>query len=185
MATAQPTLLYVDDNPDDLVLMQLAVAQSRARFDLQMASGYYEAVDYLAAQGKFAYAFKHPKPVLVLIDYCLGSYNGGELTQWVRERPALAGMCVVILTQSKNLEDMAACYVAGADCYLTKCGTFEGLIETVRALDECLGHHPPRLEVLRELAMPADLMQKALRKEMREGLAENRRLLEELRQRAT
>ena len=176
----QLTLLYVDDNPDDLHLMQLAVAQARATFNLQLVNGYYEAVEYLSVQGKFSVSSKNPKPALVLIDYFLGSYTGGDLVAWIREQPALPALPLVIFTQGKELQEMAKCYVAGADYYLVKHATFDGLIKIVRCLDECLRCHPPQLDPLRELAVRAEFVQQALRSELREGVTEHRKLMRDL-----
>src|SRR5215204_2715190 len=119
----RPILLYVHDNLNDGRALDAATVKASAKFKLLLVKGFYEAVDCLSAQGKFAALGKQPKPALVLLDYFLGSYKGTDLLRWIRERPSLAGLTAVILSRTAELHHIAECYVAGADYYLVNCGT--------------------------------------------------------------
>ena len=172
-------LLYVHGNADDAHTLEWARTKAAVKFTLQAVSGFYEAVDYLLAQGKFASAGKHARPAIILVDYSLGSYKGTDLVRWIHEQLPLADLPVVILSRSTEIPQMAECYAAGADCYLVKPDDFDGLLHMVQCLDECLQQNPSSLSALREVSPHADLARDALRIELREGLARHRKLTEE------
>ena len=181
---SQPILLYVHAGPDDAHTLEWARAKASVKFTLRVASGFYEAVDYLLGQGKFAAASQHRKPAIILVDYSLGTYKGTDLVRWLHEQPALADLPVVILSRSTEVHQMAECYAAGADCYLVKPEDFDGLLHMVRCLDECLQQEPSSLSALREVSPHADLARDAMRIELREGMARHRKLMEEQRTQA-
>jgi CheY-like chemotaxis protein len=176
-------LLYVDDNADDLHLMQMAAGEARARFRLQMVNGFYEAVDYLLGRGAYGDRGRFPQANMVLLYNALNGYKGADLLRWVRQQGRLATIPVVIFSGHKEVHEMAECYAAGADYYLTKSGTFDDLIKVARCLNECLRSCPPQLETLREVAVRPELARQALQTELRKGLAEHRNLMQEYRAR--
>jgi CheY-like chemotaxis protein len=178
-ASELPVLLYVDDNVDDLHLMQMAAGEGRVSFRLQMVNGFYQAVDYLLDQGAYADCARFPRASLVLLDNELAGYKGADLLRWIRMQGPIASISVVIFSGQKELHEMAECYAAGADYYLTKPGTFDDLVKVARCLDECLRHSPPQLETLRKVAVRPELARQALKMELREGLAEHRKLIQE------
>ena len=175
----QPILLYAHGSADDAHTLEWARVKAGAKFTLQTVAGFYEAVDYLRGQGKFAAVGKHSQPAILLVDYSLGSYKGTDLLRWLHEQPALDALPVVILSRSTEVSQMAECYAAGADCYLIKPNDFDVLVHMVRCLDECLCQRPSTLSALREVSPHADLARDALRIELREGLARHRKLMEE------
>jgi DNA-binding response OmpR family regulator len=177
----QPILLYVHAGPDDAHTLEWARANAGVKFTLREVSGFYEAVDYLLGQGKFAAASQHRKPAIILADYSLGTYKGTDVVRWLHEQPPLVDLPVVILSRSTEVQQMAECYAAGADCYLVKPEDFDGLLHMVRCLDECLQQQPSSLSALREVSPHADLARDAMRIELREGLARHRKLLAEQR----
>jgi CheY-like chemotaxis protein len=180
-ATELAVLLYVDDNADDLHLMQMAAGEARVAFRLQMVNGFYEAVDYLLGRAAYADRAKFPRTNMVLLDNALNGYKGVDLLRWIRKQGPLALIPVVIFSGHKELHEMAECYAAGADYYLTKPGTFDDLVKVARCLDECVGHSPPQLEMLRKVAVRPELARQALKTRLREGLAEHRKLVQEYR----
>jgi len=176
-------LLYVDDNPDDLHLMQMAAGEARVNFRLQMVNGFYEAIDYLLGQSGYADRARFPQAHMVLLDNALNGYKGVNLLRWIRTQASLATIPVVIFSGHKEVHEMAECYAAGADYYLTKPGTFDDLVKIARCLDDGLRHWPPHLESLREVATRPELARQALRRDLRAGIAEHRNLMQEHRAR--
>jgi DNA-binding response OmpR family regulator len=172
-------LLYVHGDADEAHTLEWARAKGAVKFTMETVAGFYEAVDYLLAQGKFASAGKHAKPAIILVDYSLGSYKGSDLVRWIHEQLPLSNFPVVILSRSTEIPQMAESYASGADCYLVKPDDFEGMLHMVRCLDECLQQNPSSLSALREVSPHADLARDALRIELREGLARHRKLAEE------
>jgi two-component system, chemotaxis family, response regulator Rcp1 len=172
-------LLYVHGDADDEHTLEWARTKAGVKFTMHTVSGFYEAVDYLLAQGKFASAARRAKPAIILVDYSLGTYKGSDLVRWIHEQLSLADLPVVVLSRSTNIPQMAECYAAGADCYLVKPDDFDGMLHMARCLEECLQQNPSSLSALREVSPHADLARDALRIELREGLARHRKLTEE------
>jgi DNA-binding response OmpR family regulator len=179
----RPVLLYVHDNPGDGRAFQAAMTEARVKFKVELVRGFYEGVDYLSRQGKFALS-KQPEPALVLLDYFLGSYKGTDLLRWMRERAASARLTVVVFSRSAELSHIAESYVRGADYYLVNGGNPAAFMTVVQRLDDCLKEEPPRLESLRELSVHAELARQALRADLRDGLAKHSDLLTEHLERA-
>jgi CheY-like chemotaxis protein len=118
-APAQPVLL-VEDNEDDVFIFQRAFRQAQLTHPIQVVGDGEEAADYLLGAGSFADRTKHPVPCALLLDLKLPLKGGLEVLQLVRETPAFAGLCVVVLTSSAEERDVARAYELGAQAYLVK-----------------------------------------------------------------
>ena len=114
------TVLYVEDDGCDRVCMEGAFAKAGLGEDLQMVGNGQEAIDYLAGKGAFADRLKHPLPAVVLLDWNLPRVSGSEVLRWVRERPELAGLPVVVFSSSSREEDQVKARELGAQEFLEK-----------------------------------------------------------------
>jgi CheY-like chemotaxis protein len=94
-----------------------------------------QAVAYLAGEGRFADRAAYPLPVLILLDLKLPRRSGLEVLQWVRQQPGLKRLRVVVLTSSNQKSDIDRAYELGANSYLIKPGTFDSLLEMMKAVD--------------------------------------------------
>src|SRR4051794_16744683 len=117
---APATILLVEDNLDDVILTRRAFRRSGVMAALAVAEDGEQAIHYLRGQGAFADRNAHPMPALVLLDWKLPKKTGVEVLRWIRSEPALLTLPVVILTSSKQQEDIEAAYAAGANSYLQK-----------------------------------------------------------------
>jgi CheY-like chemotaxis protein len=131
---AQPILL-VEDDENDVMLLQRAFRRSSIVNPLQIVRHGDDAVAYLEGTGEFADRQAHPLPVLVLLDLKLPRRTGLEVLQWVKERSGLKKIPIVVLTSSKNDDDVNRAYDLGANSYLVKPVSFETLIELVKSLE--------------------------------------------------
>jgi CheY-like chemotaxis protein len=80
-----PTVLYVEDDDNDVLLMRRAWMKAGIRGSLQTVPDGEEAVRYLPGQGQYVNHVEHPMPGLVLLDLKLPKMSGLEVLKWIRE----------------------------------------------------------------------------------------------------
>ncbi|MDN3414257.1 response regulator [Pseudoalteromonas sp. APC 3250] len=128
------TILMADDDEDDRLLTQDALAESRVLNELHFVEDGVELLEYLERKGKFEDKTLSPRPGLILLDLNMPRMDGREALQAIKANPNLKGIPVVILTTSKQEEDMVKGYNLGAASYITKPVTFDGLVELMKTL---------------------------------------------------
>ena len=128
------TMLLVEDDPNDILLIQRAFAKASLVNPLKIVRDGEEALNYLAGTGEFADRGKHPVPSLILLDLKLPRRSGLEVLQWLRDQPGLSHIPVIVLTSSKESSDINRAYSLGANSYLVKPVGFEGLLEMVKTI---------------------------------------------------
>jgi len=124
-------ILLVEDNPGDVRLVVEAFREGGAAVRLTTARDGEEALAVLRRQGAHAAA---PRPALILLDLNLPRMGGRELLAEIKADPALRPMPVVVLTSSRQDQDVLACYDLGANCYITKPADLDQFIEVVRSI---------------------------------------------------
>jgi len=124
-------ILLVEDNEDDEELALLAFDQSRIANEMIVVRDGQEAIDYLL--GTEAQAGKDAKtmPQLVLLDVNLPKINGHEVLRRLRADPRTRRLPVVMLTSSREEEDMLTSYDLGANSYVRKPVDFARFAETI------------------------------------------------------
>ena len=130
-AKTTPSVLLVEDEPNDILLTRRAFKKAQLQCDLQIVSDGDSAVDYLAGQNQFADRNKHPLPTLMLLDLKLPRRSGHEILEWVRNQPGLKRLPVVVLTSSKESDDLRKAYDLGANSYLLKPVDFDEFLSVV------------------------------------------------------
>lgn len=128
------SILLVEDNADDILLMKRAMRKANLANPLHVVEDGEQAVAYLAGEGRYADRAAYPLPVLVLLDLKLPRRSGLEVLQWVRQQPGLKRLRVVVLTSSNQKADIDRAYELGANSYLIKPGTFDSLLEMMEAV---------------------------------------------------
>ncbi len=123
-----------DDDEDDRLLTQDALAESRVLNELHFVEDGVELLEYLERKGKFEDKTTSPRPGLILLDLNMPRMDGREALEAIKANPNLKGIPVVILTTSKQEEDMVKGYNLGAASYITKPVTFDGLVDLMKTL---------------------------------------------------
>jgi CheY-like chemotaxis protein len=127
------TILMADDDADDRMLAADAMRESRLGNTLRCVEDGQELMDYLTRRGKYA-IIDAPRPGLILLDLNMPRKDGRQALEEIKSDPDLRRIPVVILTTSKSEEDVFRSYDLGANSFITKPVTFDGLVEIVRAL---------------------------------------------------
>ena len=125
-------MLLVEDNPDDVELTRRALLESKITNQLVVVQDGVEALTYLqeAALGLNGRRL----PTVILLDLKLPRMDGLELLQQIRSNEKLKRLPVVVLTSSKEQEDIMRSYDLGANSYIRKPVDFEQFNEAVRQL---------------------------------------------------
>ncbi|WP_218352830.1 response regulator [Alteromonas lipotrueiana] len=127
-------ILMADDDEDDRLLTLDALKESRVLNNLYCVEDGIELLEFLRREGKYANSEDTPRPSLILLDLNMPRMDGREALQEIKADPALRGIPVVILTTSKEEEDMLRGYDLGCASYITKPVNFEGLVDLMRTL---------------------------------------------------
>jgi len=134
MREEKQTILVIEDDPNDALLIRRAFQQSGNHEVLQFTTDGEAAMAYLGGQGEYADRSLYPLPAFVLMDLKLPRKSGLEVLEWLREQPCLKRLPVVILTSSAESSDINRAYDLGANSYLVKPVRFQDLKEMMRNL---------------------------------------------------
>jgi CheY-like chemotaxis protein len=127
-------ILLVEDNPSDVGLTRRALARSHIANDLVVAEDGQEALDYLFAGGNYAGRDVSDTPALILLDLKMPRVDGLEVLRQIRADERTRRLPVVILTTSKEEQDVAQSYDRGANSYIRKPVDFTQFVEAVERL---------------------------------------------------
>ncbi|HEX7859569.1 MAG TPA: response regulator [Verrucomicrobiae bacterium] len=128
------TILHVEDDPNDVLLVERAIKKSNAPVLLRSVGDGDKAVAYLKGDESFSNREQFPLPNLVLLDLKMPRKSGLEVLGWIRENAELKRLPVVIFTSSKHDQDINRAYDLGANSYLVKPVGFDSLLDTVKQL---------------------------------------------------
>jgi two-component system response regulator len=121
-------ILLVEDNPDDEALMLRAFQKSQLANRIEVVRDGVEAVDYLIGPAA------RPMPTLVILDLKLPKLDGLEVLRRVRDAERTRTLPVVVLTSSREEQDLIESYRLGANSYVRKPVDFVQFAQAVQTL---------------------------------------------------
>lgn len=127
-------ILMAEDDEDDQLLAKEALEESMLANELRIVSDGVELMDYLYHRGKYSDPASAPRPGLILLDLNMPRMSGREALKQIKSDPKLRSIPVVILTTSQAVEDILRAYDDGANSYIRKPVTFEGLVDVMKTL---------------------------------------------------
>lgn len=127
-------ILLVEDNPDDVTLTLRAFKKNNILNEVVVANDGVEAVDYLFGTGKYAGRDTSILPTIVLLDLKLPRMDGMEVLRRIRSDERTKLVPVVILTSSKEEQDVINGYKSGCNSYIRKPVDFNQFMEAVKQL---------------------------------------------------
>jgi two-component system, response regulator len=142
-------ILLIEDNPSDVELAQRAFKKGHILNQLVVASDGQEALDYLLGMGSYAGRDTSELPTLTLLDLKLPKVSGLDVLRRIRSEPVTRRMPVVILTSSREEQDMAASYDLGVNSYIRKPVDFGQFVQSVAQLGLywlVLNEEPPKVK---------------------------------------
>ncbi len=128
------TILLVEDNPDHVLLTLEGLKRGGVINVVKVVNDGQEALDYLYRRDKFDDDEAYPMPALILLDIKLPKKSGMEVLKVIKEDENLKNIPVIMLTTSKNEEEIARSYSYGANSYITKPVTFKEFTATMKEM---------------------------------------------------
>jgi two-component system, response regulator len=127
-------ILVVEDNPDDEALTLRALKKNNIGNQVFVVRDGAEALDFLFCTGAYAERDPHDMPQIILLDLKLPKVDGLEVLRRIRADERTRLLAVVILTSSKEEQDLLEGYKKGANSYIRKPVDFNQFVEAVRQL---------------------------------------------------
>ncbi len=137
-------ILLVEDNRNDVELTLSALAESHLTNEVVVTRDGAEALDYLYRRGAYG-SRAAGNPAVVLLDLKLPKVDGLEVLEQIRAEPALKTLPVVMLTSSREEQDVVRSYNLGVNAYVVKPVDFHDFIEAIQkvGLFWAVINHPP------------------------------------------
>ena len=130
------TLLIANDDEDTRFLLEEALREVRLAIRSEFVENGEQVLDYLYRRGQYVDSSNWHQPDLILLDLNMPRLDGRETLTSIRSDPNLQQIPVVILTTSHRRGDILLCYRLGANSFISKPVTFEGLLEVIKTLCE-------------------------------------------------
>ncbi len=127
-------ILVADDDEDDRMFARDALDEARLSNTVDFVEDGEELLDYLCHRGNYSGDNARALPGLILLDLNMPRKDGREALKEIKEHPELRRIPIVVLTTSKDQEDIYRTYDLGVSSFITKPVTFEGLVEIMKTL---------------------------------------------------
>jgi two-component system response regulator len=126
-------ILMAEDNERDVELTLAALEEHNLANEVVVARDGAEALDYIYCRGKFA-GHANGLPVVVLLDLKMPKVDGLEVLRTMRNDPNLRHVPVVMLTSSREEQDLIRSYELGVNAYVVKPVDFQKFVESVKQI---------------------------------------------------
>ncbi|MDB9313568.1 response regulator [Spirulina sp. CS-785/01] len=126
-------IFLVEDNRADIRLIQEALKNSVVPHKVITVRDGIDAMAYLRREGEYA---DSPRPDLILLDLNLPRKDGREVLAEIKDDPTLRRIPVVVLTTSRNEDDIHQSYDLHVNCYITKSRNLGELFKIVKGIEE-------------------------------------------------
>ena len=139
-------ILLVEDDPNDVELTLSALSENGLANEVVVVRDGEEALNYLYRRGAYT-SREEGNPIVVLLDLKLPKVDGMEVLKRVKVDPNLKAIPVVVLTSSREEQDLVRSYHSGTNAYVVKPVDFHEFVRAVRELGlfwTLVNHPPPR-----------------------------------------
>jgi len=126
-------ILIAEDNANDLELTMTALEENRVANEVVAVRDGAEAIDYLESRGQFA-GREDGHPAVVLLDLKMPKVDGLEVLRYIKTNPRFHAIPVVMLTSSREEQDLIRSYELGVNGYVVKPVEFGAFMDAVRQL---------------------------------------------------
>ena len=129
-------ILCAEDDPEDRMLVEDAMDESRLANEMHFVEDGEELMDYLYRHGKYTELSDKPLPGLILLDLNMPRKDGREALAEIKSDPDLKRIPIVVLTTSKAEEDILSTYDLGVSGFIIKPVTFESLVSLLKTVSK-------------------------------------------------
>ncbi|MBU2492402.1 MAG: response regulator [Bacteroidetes bacterium] len=132
--SSQIEILLVEDNPNDVELTLRALKKNNIANNIVVVPDGEEALEFIFAKGKYVSRVDEKEPRVILLDLKLPKVSGLEVLEIIKKDPVKRKIPVVVLTSSKEENDIIESYRLGVNSYIVKPVDFEKFVDAVREL---------------------------------------------------
>lgn len=129
-------ILMAEDDEDDRFLVQKAMEKNQVPNPLVIVPDGEELLDYLHRRGRFSGLAAATAPCLILLDLNMPRMDGRQALKFIKSDEKLKKIPIVVLTTSPSPEDLDGSYDVGANSYIRKPSSFDGLVKAVLSLKQ-------------------------------------------------
>ena len=129
-------ILFADDDLGDQEIVRRALEYGKIQNKFYVVQDGEAALDYLLRRGQYKNPETSPRPDLLLLDINMPKVDGRQVLKEIRSNPDLRLITVVVLTTSRQEEDILRSYALGANSYITKPVDFDQFIHIVQMVEE-------------------------------------------------
>jgi len=139
-------ILLVEDDPDDIEITRRAFKKGNLMNPLYVVRDGEEAMEFLTNEGKYQNKVVAPRPGLILLDLNMPRLDGREVLKRIKKDASLRRIPTVVLTTSRQEEDVIRSYDYGANTYISKPLSFNDFIDALQIIGQywlALAEIPP------------------------------------------
>lgn len=130
------SILLVEDDSNDVLLMKHAMERNGIRSPLQVVSDGEEALQYLQHSGLYSDRSRFPFPSVILMDLKMPRSSGFEVLRWLKQHTQCPAVPTIVFSASRIESDVMEAYRLGATSYFVKPIDFTDLQELVRLMHD-------------------------------------------------
>lgn len=130
------TIMVVDDDPNDLILIERAFREIGVRDPIHTINGGREAIAYMMGEGKYSDRALYAYPTFITTDLKMPEADGFAVLEHLKNNPEWAVIPTVVLTASRDLDDIKRAYMLGASSYHVKPGSPGELRQQLKVLHD-------------------------------------------------
>ena len=130
------TILIVDDDENDIFFVKRAFTEINVHCTFQVMKNGQDAIDYLGGVGEYANRHKYPLPMMILMDLKMPIMDGFQVLIWLRARDGIKVIPTVVFSSSDMPQDITRAYELGANSFMTKSVTYDGLLIKLQTLSQ-------------------------------------------------
>ena len=130
------TIMIVDDDANDLFLIERAFRAIGVTEPIHTINGGLEAIAYMKGEGKYADRTAYAYPTFITTDLKMPEADGFAVLEHLKKHPEWAVIPTVVLTSSRDLDDIKKAYMLGASSYHVKTGSTEALRHQLKVLHD-------------------------------------------------
>ena len=120
-------MLMAEDDEDDRMMAQEVLDESELESEIRFVENGQELFDYLRREGRYREPETSPRPGIILLDLNMPRVDGWEALGELKSTEEFRRIPIVVLTTSREEQDVARAYELGANSYIVKPATFDGL----------------------------------------------------------
>jgi CheY-like chemotaxis protein len=125
-------LLLAEDNPDDVLIFQIAFRRAVLPYDIYVVRDGQQVIEYLTGSHQYGDRHRFPKPDILVLDLKMPIKNGFEVLEWLRENNDYRDLEVIVLSASDDGRDIHKATELGARTFFVKSPRLQDIMQHLR-----------------------------------------------------